>query len=103
MDGKIYQFEDYLLDVSEHRLQKDGKDIPLPPKVFEVLRVLIERHGQLVTYQDLMDEVWPETFVEESNLRYSIHSLRKTLPETLIETVPKRGYRFKPAVKSFTT
>lgn len=102
MEGKIYQFEDYLLDVSEQRLQKDGKDISLPPKVFEVLTALIKRHGQLITYQELMEEVWHDTFVEETNLRYSIHALRKTFPEDFIETVPKRGYRFKPEVKSFT-
>ncbi len=101
MDGKIYQFEDYLLDVSEQRLQKNGTDISLPPKVFEVLTALIKRHGQLVTYQELMEEVWPDTFVEETNLRYSIHSLRKVFSEC-IETVPKRGYRFKATVESFT-
>lgn len=103
MNGKIYQFEDYLLDVSEQRLQKDGINISLPPKVFDVLAALIKRHGQLVTYQELMDEVWRDTFVEETNLRYSIHALRKALPEDFIETVPKRGYRFKPEVESFTT
>lgn len=103
MHGKIYQFEDYLLDVSEQRLQKNGADIPLPPKVFEVLIALIKRHGQLVTYRELMDEVWQNTFVEETNLRYSIHALRRALPEHFIETVPKRGYRFKPEVKSFTS
>jgi len=102
MDGKIYQFEDYLLDVSEQRLQKNGENISLPPKIFEVLTALIKRHGQLVTYQELMDEVWADTFVEETNLRYSIHTLRKTLPEHFIETVPKCGYRFKPKVESFT-
>lgn len=103
MGGKIYQFEDYLLDVSEQRLQKDGINISLPPKVFDVLAALVKRHGQLVTYQELMDEVWRDTFVEETNLRYSIHALRKTFPEDFIETVPKRGYRFKPEVRSFTT
>lgn len=102
MNGKIYQFEDYVLDVSEQRLQKDGKDISLPPKVFEVLTALMKRPGELITYQELMEEVWQDTFVEETNLRYSIHALRKTFPEDFIETVPKRGYRFKPKVKSFT-
>jgi DNA-binding winged helix-turn-helix (wHTH) protein/TolB-like protein len=103
MNGKIYQFEDYLLDVSEQRLQKNGEDISLPPKVFEVLTALVKRHGQLITYQELMEEVWQDTFVEETNLRYSIHTLRKTFPEQFIETVPKRGYRFKPEVKSWST
>jgi DNA-binding winged helix-turn-helix (wHTH) protein len=60
----------------------------LPPKVFEVLTALIKQHGQLVNYQELMDEVWHDTFVEESNLRYSIHTLRKTFDEDFIEIVP---------------
>lgn len=102
MQGKIYQFEDYLLDVSQQRLQKNGEAVSLPPKVFEVLIALIKRHGQLVTYQELMEEVWQDVFVEETNLRYSIHALRKTFPENFIETIPKRGYRFKPEVESFT-
>ena len=68
MQGKIYQFEDYLLDVSEQRLQKNGESILLPPKVFEVLTALIKRPGQLITYRELMEEVWPETFVEETGV-----------------------------------
>jgi DNA-binding winged helix-turn-helix (wHTH) protein/TolB-like protein/Flp pilus assembly protein TadD len=102
MQGKIYQFEDYLLDVSEQRLQKNGEAISLPPKVFEVLAVLVERHGQLVGYDELMKEVWQNTFVEETNLRYCVHFLRKVFDKELIETVPKRGYRLNAVVKSFS-
>jgi DNA-binding winged helix-turn-helix (wHTH) protein/TolB-like protein/Flp pilus assembly protein TadD len=103
MKGKIYQFEDYLLDVSEQRLQKNGQDISLPPKVFGVLSVLVDRPGHLVGSDELMKAVWQDTFVEETNLRYCVHSLRKILDKDFIETVPKRGYRFNAPVKSFTT
>ncbi len=102
MRGKIYQFGEYLLDPSEQRLQKNEELISLPPKVFEVLTVLVERHGQLVGYDELMKEVWQDAFVEDTNLRYCIHTLRKTLDKDFIETVPKRGYRFNAEVKSFT-
>ena|GEM_PF-1615138 len=101
MRGKIYQFEEYLLDPSEQRLQKNGEDVSLPPKAFEALTVLVERHGQLVSYDELMKAVWQETFVEETNLRYYIHSLRKVFDKDIIETIPKRGYRFNAEVKSF--
>lgn len=103
MDKKIYEFQDYLLDVGEQRLQKNGEDISLPPKVFEVLRVLIENHGELVVYDKIMDEVWKDTFVEDTNLRYCIHFLRKSFEDNdFIETVPKSGYRFKTEVAEYT-
>lgn len=98
MDGAVYQFDDYVLDVGEQRLRKNGRDISLPPRVFDVLKVLVEHHNQLVSYDELMQAVWQETFVEETNLRYSIHLLRKSFGHDFIETVPKRGYRFKGRV-----
>lgn len=103
MNGIIYEFGDYLLDVGEQRLQKSGENVSLPPKVFEVLTVLVKNPKQLVSYDDLMEEIWGDTFVEETNLRYCIHSLRKTFEEDFIETVPKRGYRFNSDVQAFTT
>ncbi|NNE99603.1 MAG: hypothetical protein HKN25_11340, partial [Pyrinomonadaceae bacterium] len=86
----------------EQRLQKDGKDISLTPKLFEVLTVLVKHSKELVGYDELMEAVWGDTFVEDANIRYSIHNLRKALDEDLIETVPKRGYRFNADVKSFS-
>ena len=100
MQGKIYEFEGFLLDEAEHRLQKDGVEIPLPPRIFDVLRILVARHGTLVSYEELMDAVWGETFVEEGNLRYSVHALRKALEPGLIETVAKKGYRFTADVRA---
>src|SRR5689334_5572020 len=102
MSGRIYKFGDYLLDPSQLRLQKNGDDISLPPKVFEVLTLLVGRNGQLVNHEEIMREVWQQTFVEETNLRFCIHSLRKVLGKDCIETVPKRGYRFVYEVDSFS-
>lgn len=102
MSGRIYRFGDYLLDPSQLRLQKNGEDISLPPKVFEVLTLLVERNGHLVSHEEIMREVWQETFVEETNLRFCIHSLRKVLGKGCIETVPKRGYRFVYEVDSLS-
>ena len=77
----------------------EGRPIPLPGKAFDTLRVLLERHGRLVSKQDLMNAVWPESAVEENNLDRNISTLRKALGdqttgEPFIETVPRVGYRF---------
>ncbi|MDM7921268.1 MAG: winged helix-turn-helix domain-containing protein, partial [Pyrinomonadaceae bacterium] len=98
MQGSIQRFDGYLLDSGNFRLQKDGIDIPLSPKAFEVLCVLVESGGELVTYSELMDRVWKDAFVEESNLRQVVLALRRVLGKDAIETVPKRGYRFVPQV-----
>ena len=73
--------------------------VPLTPKAFDLLVYLVERHGRLVTKQELMSALWPDTFVEESNLPYTVSALRKALGdgqngEQFIQTVPTRGYRF---------
>jgi DNA-binding winged helix-turn-helix (wHTH) protein len=77
----------------------DGKPIPLSPKSFEILLALIRSDGQLLMKDELMRQVWPDSFVEEANLTVNISALRKVLgggPEgqLYIETIPKRGYRF---------
>jgi TolB-like protein len=79
----------------------------LAPKAFDVLLVLIQNRGCLVTKEQLLQEVWPDAFVEEANLSVNVASLRKTLDEgdgkcQCIETVPKRGYRFVAAVTEKT-
>jgi TolB-like protein len=95
----IYEFGPFLLEVKEHRLVHEGRAIPLTGKAFETLRVLVERHGTLVSKRDLMNAVWPETTVEENNLDRSISAVRKALGkgatgQQYIETVPRVGYRF---------
>jgi Tol biopolymer transport system component/DNA-binding winged helix-turn-helix (wHTH) protein len=94
-----FEFGPFVLDPSEQTLLRDGRPVPLTPKVFEVLRVLVEHAGHLVDKETLLKEVWPDSFVEEGALNRSVSVLRKALGESAsgpkyIETVPKRGYRF---------
>ena len=99
-----YQFGPFHLDARERRLSRGGDVIPLRRKVFDTLLVLVENAGRLVTKQELLAAVWPETTVEENNLNHNISILRKTLGDlatgqSFIETVPRRGYRFAAAVE----
>ena len=98
MSDATYRFGKFSLDVAEHRLLRDGETISLTPRVFAVLRVLVESSGHLVEKDRLLREVWNDAFVEEGNLNRAVSVLRKTLGESpaqrYIETVPKRGYRF---------
>src|SRR5499426_1640752 len=97
----IYEFGPYRPDAAERLLTRDGEVVPLQPKVFDLLLAMVERHGRLVEKDELMKAVWPDTIVEEANLANNISILRKTLSENgerLIETAPKRGYRFVAVV-----
>src|SRR5688572_24556529 len=97
-----FEFGPFRLDCAEHALSRDGRRLPLTPKVYDVLQLLVENAGYLVEKERLLQEVWPNTFVEEGALNRSISVLRKTLGETeadkYVETVPKRGYRFVATV-----
>ncbi len=95
----IYEFGDFQLNLEQKSLQRNGRTVPIQPKVFDMLVVLAEKQGEIVSRDDLMKAVWRDTFVEESNLRFCIHTLRKTLGKNAngkgyVETIPKRGYRF---------
>jgi eukaryotic-like serine/threonine-protein kinase len=98
------RFGPFHIDVRERVLRRDGRPVPLTPKAFDVLVAFVEQPGQLLSKQELLDKVWPDTFVEESNLAYNVFALRKALGDPaeggrlFIETVPKRGYRFTAAV-----
>ena len=101
--GAAYRFGPFQLDVRERRLSRGHEVIPLRLKVFDTLCVLVERAGTLVTKQELLDAVWPETAVEENNLNHNVSVLRKALGERAtgqqyIETVPRVGYRFVAGV-----
>jgi DNA-binding winged helix-turn-helix (wHTH) protein len=101
-DGS-FEFGPFRLEVGERLLLRDGSPVPLPPKAFALLAVLVERSGRLVTKDELLREVWPATFVEEANLSYTVSVLRKAMadeaePHRYIETVPKGGYRFREPV-----
>jgi DNA-binding winged helix-turn-helix (wHTH) protein len=94
----VYEFGSFRLDTEEFRLLRDGTPIQLKPKVFQLLLLLVRNSGHILTKGELMEELWPDSFVEEHNLTVSIFALRKALGETdgyaYIETVPRRGYRF---------
>lgn len=102
MPQSTREFGRFSLNLSEHQLFRDGQRVPLTPRMFDLLRVLVENAGHLVEKDWLLKEVWADAFVEESNLNRGISVLRKTLGETpserYIETIPKRGYRFVAAV-----
>ena len=100
---RAYRFGPFHLDVRERRLSRGGEVIPLRLKVFDTLLVLVENAGRLVTKQELLETVWPETTVEENNLNHNVSVLRKALGEKAtgqhyIETVPRVGYRFATPV-----
>ena len=104
MSQSTREFGKFSLNLAEHQLFRDGHPVPLTPRMFDLLRVLVENAGHLVEKDRLLKEVWADTFVEESNLNRGISVLRKALGETAaeryIETVPKRGYRFIAAVRA---
>lgn len=102
--GQVYQFGAFQLDVEKSLLSQNGESVALPPKIFDILVVLVENHGQLLDKEELMRRVWPDTFVEENNLTVSMSALRKALGDgagglKYIETVPRRGYRFVANVR----
>jgi len=95
----FYRFGEFTLDADQRVLLRDGKPLLLAPKIVETLLTLVQNSGRIVEKKDLMTRLWPDTFVEESNLTYTIVQLRKTLGDDAripryIETIPKRGYRF---------
>ncbi|HQR36443.1 MAG TPA: transcriptional regulator, partial [Blastocatellia bacterium] len=98
----LYEFGEFRINVSQRLLERQGKEISLQPKVFDLLLVLVERRGQVVPKDQLMAEIWPDTFVEETNLKVNISILRKILGGSeegkIIETLHKRGYRFTAEV-----
>ena len=90
-----YEFGEFRIDRLDRVLTRDGRVVPLTPKVVDLLLMLIENHGHVVGKDRLMSEVWPDTFVEEGNLTQNISLLRKALGEKqYIQTIPRRGYRF---------
>jgi len=101
---RLYEFDSFRLDPAERQLLRNGVPVPLTPKVFQTLVVLVERSGHLVEKEELLNLVWADAFVEEANLARCVHTLRKALGEEhnehkYIETVPKRGYRFNGEVR----
>ncbi len=100
---QLYEFGAFRLDPAQHLLLRERDMVPLTPKLFETLLALVENTGLVVTKDELMSRVWPDTIVEERSLSQNIFLLRKALGEdskghVYIETIPKVGYRFLPSV-----
>src|SRR4030095_6055110 len=100
----IYEFGHFRLNEKERLLFREGKPVPLTPKVFDLLLLLVKRSNSLVEKETILSEIWPDAFVEEANLSVNVATLRKALCEGInepqyIETVPKRGYRFLARVR----
>jgi len=90
----VYEFGPYRLDTGERLLLRDSESLPLTPKQFDLLLVLVENQRHVLGRDVLIKKVWPDTFVEEGNLSKVIFGLRKILGEGYVETLPRRGYRF---------
>src|SRR6266571_9494392 len=100
----FYKFDPFILDVDERVLLRDGRPVAVTPKVFDTLLLLVENQGCVVSKQKILETLWPDVFVEESNVTFNITMLRKALGDTkheslYIETVSRRGYRFKTDVR----
>src|SRR5215472_585346 len=95
----MYQFGPFLLDPAERILSCGGSPLSLTPKAFDTLLCLVRNRGRMLTKDELLRQVWPDTFVEEINLAVNISTLRKAIGDNArdglyIVTVPGRGYRF---------
>src|SRR5215469_1079129 len=100
----LYEFGPFRADPDQQVLLRDNQPVAITPKVFETLLLLLRRSGEVVTKDDLMKELWPDAFVEESNLSQNIFMLRKALGDgaderRYIVTIPGRGYRFATDVR----
>src|ERR1043165_811248 len=94
---KVYEFGPFRMDTTVRRLLRNGRPLSLTSKVFDMLLLLVRKHGQLVTKEELVEELWPDRFVVQNNLTVHMATLRKILGERhrdhkYIETVPGRGY-----------
>src|SRR5687767_12779756 len=99
-----YEFGPFRVDTRERRLLRESEVVPLRPKVFDLLLALVQNRGHLLTKDEVIKLVWPNTAVEEGNIARNISTLRNVLGERprehqYIETVPWRGYRFVANVK----
>src|SRR5258708_4908270 len=96
---RLYEFGPFRINIMERLLQRDRETVPLTPKVFDTLMVMVQNGGHVLEKNELMQTLWPDSFVEESSLTQNVSLLRRALGETndgrqYIETLPKRGYRF---------
>lgn len=99
-----YQFGPFCLDPAERRLLRDGVPVPLTPKAFDLLVVLVQHSGHLMKKADLLERLWPGVFVEEVNLAQNVSAIRRALggddKQSHIQTVAGVGYRFATVVRT---
>src|SRR5215510_9036719 len=100
----FYEFGPFCIDAEKRVLLRDGGVVPLAPKAFDTLLVLVQHHGEVLEKDKLMEMLWPDSEVEEGNLPLHISALRKALGESpnerrYIITIPGRGYRFAADIK----
>jgi DNA-binding winged helix-turn-helix (wHTH) protein len=102
---RYYEFGEFRLDIRKRILLQNGNRIPLTAKVFELLHLMVQNEGQVLEHDELLDKVWEGMFVEQSNLKKNISTLRHILGEKpnesfYIKTVPRRGYSFVAEVRA---
>ena len=103
LESAVYEFGPYVLDRPRRLLTRDGAPVGVTPKAFDLLALLVENGGRVVSKETLMDALWPDTEVEESNLTFQISTLRKALGDgRYVVTIPGRGYQFAGAVQQMT-
>ncbi|MGB7069305.1 MAG: winged helix-turn-helix domain-containing protein [Pyrinomonadaceae bacterium] len=102
----FFEFGEFRLDAETPSLWRDSELVPIFPKALDILVLLVGRRGGVVSREELLESVWRDAFVEESNITYTVSLLRKTLDEhdkgRFIQTLPKRGYRFSADVRDVT-
>lgn len=101
---RYFEFGEFRMDAHRRILQKNGATVHLTPRSFDLLYVMVENAGRVLTHDELLDKVWEDTFVEQGNLKKTISTLRQALGESpdeseIITTVPRRGYRFSAPVR----
>jgi len=90
----IYEFGGFRLDPAQGRLRRNGEPVTLRPKLLAILLLLIRNRGRILKKEELMEALWPDTFVEEGNLTQNMFTLRKRLGDDggFIRTIPRQGY-----------
>src|SRR5688572_19973513 len=102
----IYSFATFRIDTAKRILLENGEAVALNPKAFDLLLTLVERRGEIVSKDELLDTVWENQFVEQNNITVHISALRKIFGETknehrFIATVPGKGYKFVAEIQPF--
>ena len=77
--GAVYEFGAFRLDTAKRLLTRDGAPVTIPPKTFDLLLLLVENRGRVLAKKELMEALWPQTFVEDANLSFQVSALRKAL------------------------